>query len=144
MLVQSGFDVCMYVSLDRLFEQDAMAYYDALNACAAGWDRSRNSYEPFVAYWLEKLSCAYAELLALTPLATGGHLSKSERVRMFFSENPGFTRNAMGARAVGREHLHHRGGPRRFGEGGDLRKVGAGAFDLLRACRGPCSHEGAR
>lgn len=145
MLVQSGFDVCMYVSLDRLFEQDAMAYYDALNACAAGWDRSRNSYEPFVAYWLEKLSCAYAELLALTPLATGGHPSKSERVRMFFSENPGVHAKrdvALALSDVSTSTIEAALGD--LVKEGYLRKVGAGRSTSYELAGGSCSHEGAR
>lgn len=89
LLVGSGFDVCRYVSVDKLLERDAARYYDALNRSAQGWERNENSYEPFLELWLEALVRAYGELLDATPLLGGGRPGKSERVRAFFESHDG-------------------------------------------------------
>ncbi|MBR2789900.1 MAG: Fic family protein, partial [Eggerthellaceae bacterium] len=82
-LQKAGFDVFRYLSVDRLIEQSAMAYYDALNACVEKWDRGFNTYEPFVTYWLDVLHRAYARLFALVDARLAGGGAKSERVRAF-------------------------------------------------------------
>ena len=89
LLLRSGFDVVRYVSIDKLFERDAMGYYDALNACVAGWDRGSNDYEPFVMFWLRALAEAHEVLLSRTPVSPSGKLGKADRVRAFFSTREG-------------------------------------------------------
>ena len=83
LLAKAGFDVFRYYSLDKLMEETAMAYYDALNGCVEKWDRGFNTYLPYVSYWLDMVHRAYVRLfdqLATQPDAGAG---KSERVRAF-------------------------------------------------------------
>lgn len=84
LLAKAGFDVFRYVSIDRIIEGGAMEYYDALNACVEGWDRGRNSYAPYVRYWLEVVHEAYEKLFShIEQGGVGGRGGKSKRVRHF-------------------------------------------------------------
>ena len=78
MLEKAGFDVFHYQSIDRIIEEDAMAYYDALNACVEKWDRGMNDYLPYVRYWLGIVHEAYVRLLA--KLEGERTMSKSQRI----------------------------------------------------------------
>ena len=64
MLKKAGFGVTRYISVDRVIEEDAMGYYDALNACVEGWDRGSNDYAPYALYWLSVIHEAYQQLFA--------------------------------------------------------------------------------
>ena len=83
MLAKAGFDVARYMSVDRLIEGSAMAYYDALNECCEGWDRAANDYTPYVTYWLDVLDQAYTRLFDLIDEYTSKPAGKSERVEAF-------------------------------------------------------------
>ena len=84
LLMKSGFDIARYASVDSIIERAAMDYYDALNACVDGWDRSANDYEPYVVYWLGILHQAYDELFdAIDARVESAGAGKSERVRLF-------------------------------------------------------------
>lgn len=86
MLAKAGFDITRYVSIDRIIENDAMAYYDALNACVEKWDRGQNDYGPYVLYWLEVVHEAYRQLFAKVQLNTSAPGAKTERVRLFVEQ----------------------------------------------------------
>ncbi len=87
LLAKAGFDVWRYVSVDRIIEEAGMDYYNALNACVEGWDRSRNDYEPYVLYWLEIVHEAHARLFeALERGAATRGVGKTERVRAFVEQ----------------------------------------------------------
>ena len=83
MMKKAGFSVSRYMSLDRIIEHDAMAYYDALNACVEGWDRGCNDYAPYVLYWLGCIHDAYQQLFAAIEAASREPGGKSERVRAY-------------------------------------------------------------
>ena len=83
MMKKAGFTVARYMSLDRILEEDAMGYYDALNACVEGWDRGRNDYAPFALYWLEHIHEAYQRLFNTLEKVAGEPAGKSERVRSY-------------------------------------------------------------
>lgn len=87
MLMKAGFDIARYVSIDRIVEQSAMEYYDALNACVEGWDRGKSDYAPYVLYWLTVLHEAYRQLFAKLELTTASQGGKSERVRLFVEQS---------------------------------------------------------
>ena len=89
LLMKAGFDVARYVSVDRIVEGSAMAYYDALNACTEGWDRARNDYTPYVLYWLDVLDKAYTMLFELVEPHTAKPAGKSERVAAFVRSSTG-------------------------------------------------------
>ena len=83
LLMKAGFDIASFCSVDRLIEQSGMAYYDALNACVEGWDRSSNDYAPYATYWLETLHAAYQQLFGLLDASANAAGGKSLRVRRF-------------------------------------------------------------
>ena len=83
LLAKAGFNVARYVSIDRIIEDTAMDYYDALNACVEGWDRGRNDYEPYALYWLGVVHEAYRRLFEKISLNATSGTGKSERVRLF-------------------------------------------------------------
>lgn len=90
MLTKAGFDVARYVSIDRIIEESGMEYYNALNSCVEGWDRSRNDYTPYVRYWLDMVHSAYQKLFSMLEAADASHaLSKSGRVRQFVRDAGG-------------------------------------------------------
>ena len=89
MLRKAGFGISRYMSIDRIIEGDAMGYYDALNACVEGWDRSRNDYAPYALYWLERIHDAYQRLFDALEVAANKPGSKSERVRQFVLASDG-------------------------------------------------------
>ncbi|MGN0078640.1 MAG: Fic family protein [Coriobacteriales bacterium] len=97
-LRKGGFDICRYMSVDSLIEQRAVEYYDALNACTMGWDKSRNSYEPFALYWLDAVHRAYQALFG--QLEGNGVLSKTERITAYLMQASEPVSKAQLARAL--------------------------------------------
>lgn len=83
LLAKAGFNIARYVSIDRIIEDTAMDYYDALNACVEGWDRGRNDYGAYALYWLEVVHAAYCQLFDAISLTTASGGGKTERVRLF-------------------------------------------------------------
>ena len=83
LLMKAGFDVARFMSVDRIIERAGMDYYNALNSCVEGWDRSRNDYGPYVTYWLGVVHEAYQQLFSALEQGDVAHMaSKSERVRL--------------------------------------------------------------
>lgn len=89
LLDRAGFSIVRYASIDRIMERSGMAYYDALNACVDGWDRSDNDYRPYIVYWLETIHQAYARLFDAIDLEPGSSRGKSERVEKFVMRSDG-------------------------------------------------------
>lgn len=81
LIARAGVDVFRYASIDREIERSGMAYYDALNACVEGWDRSANDYAPFVRFWLDTLHAAYERLFGEVERARTRRGTKADRVR---------------------------------------------------------------
>lgn len=90
LMEKAGFDVGRYVSVDRLCERHAAAYYEALNACLSSWDAQECDYSPFVELWLSLVSEAYRTLLAAMENALAGLPAKAQQVRdlLAFRSNP--------------------------------------------------------
>ena len=89
LMKKAGFDVSRYMSVDRAIEDEAMAYYDALNGSVEGWDRGANDYSPYVLYWLELLHKVYGRLFDAVDAAANAPSGKSERVRAFVRQAAG-------------------------------------------------------
>jgi Fic family protein len=137
LLMKAGFDVARYESVDRIIEGRAAEYYDALNACVTGWERQRNSYGPYVSFWLKAIHEAYGELFKRVESNRSGRLSKKERVRVYI-ENQG--------RAVTKREILEKCPDisvstveNALGEmvrGGIVRKLGAGRATAYEVCAG--------
>lgn len=85
LMEKAGFVVGRYVSIDRLCERHAAAYYEALNACLGSWDARECDYSPFVELWLSLVSEAYRTLLAAMENAPAGMPTKAQQVRDLFA-----------------------------------------------------------
>ena len=83
MLEKAGFDIARYASVDRVMEESGMDYYNALNNCVEGWDRSANDYEAYALYWLDVLHKAYQRLFDELDARAAGPGGKTARVRAF-------------------------------------------------------------
>ncbi len=62
LLLQAGFDIDRYISVDRKIHEYQYNYYQALKACSDGWHENRNTYLPFMTYLLQILYSCYKEL----------------------------------------------------------------------------------
>lgn len=61
LLLQHGFSVGRYVSLERLVEQSKEDYYHALGECSQGWHEGHNPIMPWWNHFLGILRRAYVE-----------------------------------------------------------------------------------
>lgn len=62
MLLDAGFDICRYVSVEGMIDEHKAAYYDALKESSEGWHDNENDYLPFALYLLQILYACYKEL----------------------------------------------------------------------------------
>lgn len=127
MLKKAGFDIARYMSFERIIEEDAMGYYDALNACVEGWDRGRNDYVPYALYWLALIHDAHQRLFDAVEAASHEPGGKSERVRAYVlnAEAPVTKRQVLEAcRDVSEATVENVLG--KMVKAGEVRKVGAG------------------
>jgi Fic family protein len=80
LLLQQGFEVGRYVSLERIVEGTKSDYYRVLGECSQGWHEGANKIVPWWNYFLGFLRRAYQEFAAQVA-ATGRRPAKSELVR---------------------------------------------------------------
>ena len=62
LLLQEGFDIGKYISIDKKINEYRYNYYKALKACSDGWHENRNTYVPFITYLLQIICSCYKEL----------------------------------------------------------------------------------
>ena len=62
LLLQEGFDIGKYISIDKKINEYRYNYYQALKACSDGWHENRNTYIPFITYLLQILYSCYKDL----------------------------------------------------------------------------------
>jgi Fic family protein len=77
LLLQHGFSVGRYVSLERLVEQSKEDYYRALGECSTGWHEGRNPILPWWNHFLGVLRRAYMEFSQQVERC-GGRPAKTE------------------------------------------------------------------
>lgn len=80
LLMQEGFDIGRYVSIDKKISEYRYNYYEALRACSEGWHDNQNTYIPFITYILQILYSSYKDLDAKFAENTAQTISKSRRV----------------------------------------------------------------
>ena len=61
LLLEHGFEVVRYVSLERLVEESKAEYYAVLERCSAGWHSDKNEIVPWWNYFLGTVRRAYEE-----------------------------------------------------------------------------------
>jgi Fic family protein len=62
MLYHQGFEVCRYISLERMVERTSESYYDTLYTSSQGWHDGQHDPLPFTEYLLSLILGAYREL----------------------------------------------------------------------------------
>ncbi len=62
LLLGRDYDVCRYISIERLVERRRSRYYDSLEQSTTGWHTSTHSLWPWAQFLAELLADAYVEL----------------------------------------------------------------------------------
>lgn len=80
LLLQQGFDVGRYVSLERIVEETKADYYRVLAECSRGWHEGTGQIVPWLNYFLGVVRRAYQEFASQAESA-GRRPAKGEFVR---------------------------------------------------------------
>jgi Fic family protein len=80
LLMQEGYSVCRYISLERLVEDRKEEYYNVLTRCSVGWQESQNEIDPWWSYFLSVLRQAYSDFAQKVENASG-RPTKSDLLR---------------------------------------------------------------
>lgn len=88
LLLQHGFTVGRYVSLERWVEQSKEDYYHVLGECSAGWHEGRNPILPWWNYFLGVMRRAYLDFSKQVE-HRGGQGAKTERARQLILSQAG-------------------------------------------------------
>ncbi|MCR4623842.1 MAG: Fic family protein [Alphaproteobacteria bacterium] len=87
LIYQAGYKVGKYISVEMLIEKTKETYYESLQSSSVGWHDNKNSYEPFLKYFLGVLIKAYKEFENRVIYLK--NFKKSDRIRMLFDKNVG-------------------------------------------------------
>ena len=88
-LYQAGYWVGKYISLEMLTEKTKDSYYDALQSASWQWRENKNTYEPFLRYFLGILIKAYHEFEDRVEHLIHRKGSKADRVKAVFDRRLG-------------------------------------------------------
>lgn len=80
LLYKDGYDVGKYISLEYMINKNKAAYYQKLYESSSGWSENKNTYWPFVEYFLLMLQSTYNELSSRYEIIKGKKLNKAERI----------------------------------------------------------------
>ncbi len=86
---RAGFIVGKYISVEMLIEQSKETYYEVLQDCSDGWHESKNSFMPFVKYYLGLLIKASNEFESRVEYLSCAKISKPERVKKIIQNSVG-------------------------------------------------------
>lgn len=88
LLIQERFDVCRFISLERIVEQRKGEYYQVSEKCSEGWHTGENDIVVWWSFFLSVLRSAYGEL---AQKVEGNALSapKGNMVRRLINEQVG-------------------------------------------------------
>lgn len=85
-MYQAGFDVGKYISIEKIIENTKDEYYRTLKESSMGWEDNRNSYAPFLNYFLEVVIKAYNSLNDRLGVVAHQKLSASELILRVMQE----------------------------------------------------------
>lgn len=86
---KAGYIVGKYVSMEMLIEKTKETYYGALQASSTGWHENKNSYAPFVKYYLGIILKAYNEFENRVEHLKNRTLSKPDRIKAMIDQKVG-------------------------------------------------------
>ena len=89
LLYQQGYIVGKYISMEMLIESTEESYYKTLHESSLGWHENKNSYLPFVTYYLSILLKAYKDFSDRVETVAIDKMGKSERVKDLFDKKVG-------------------------------------------------------
>ena len=89
LLYRSGYIVGKYISIEMIIEQTKESYYESLRQSSMGWHENKNSYAPFLKYYLGVILNAYKEFQSRVEHLQHKKLSKAERIRSVFATKLG-------------------------------------------------------
>jgi Fic family protein len=79
-LLQSGYEVGRFISLERLIEDNKERYYATLEASSHGWHESRHDPWPYINYLLYIVKTAYGEFESRARQASSQRGAKTQAV----------------------------------------------------------------
>jgi Fic family protein len=82
LLIDAGYDVCRWVSIEQLIAESADAYYEALLQSTDDWHEDAADPWPWLSYFVTTLAAAY-ETFARRAAADRSGSTKQERVRTY-------------------------------------------------------------
>ncbi len=88
LLMQEGFQVSRFISLERLVEDRRDEYYDVLGYCSTGWHDGQNEVDKWWNFFLSVLRRAYMDF-ARNVEKTSRRSYKSDRVRQAVNDQVG-------------------------------------------------------
>lgn len=86
---KSGYIVGKYISIEMLIEKTKETYYEALQISSVGWHENRNSYEPFIKYYLGIILKAYNEFESRVGYLRNRNIPKPERIKAVIDKKVG-------------------------------------------------------
>ena len=86
MLWAKHYQICKYISIERLIEDSSDEYYSAIVKSLEHWDDGFNDYKPFVKYALKTILKAYKEFEERIVYIVVEPKSKPERVEQFIMD----------------------------------------------------------
>ncbi len=89
LLYREGYIVGKYVSLEMIIEKTKESYYDALAQSSRGWHDDKNTYVPFVRYYLGIVLKVYKEFENRVAYIRTKGVTKAERIRKIFADRVG-------------------------------------------------------
>jgi Fic family protein len=91
LLMQAGYSVPRYVSLEQRVFETRNTYYDVLEESQRGWHEGTHDVWPWVTYLVDVLADAYDRFEQLVAARDGSGLSKQQRVRRHVLEHAAAT-----------------------------------------------------
>lgn len=80
LLLQEGFDIGRYISIEKKNNEYRCGYYQALMACSDGWHENRNTYVPFMSCLLQILYSCYKEMDGMFARQTTKRAGKGKQI----------------------------------------------------------------
>jgi len=84
LLQRSGYIVGKYISVELIIENTKETYYEALQYSSANWLEGKNTYCPFLKYYLGVVLYAYKEFVVRVEFISDRSITKPARIRMLF------------------------------------------------------------
>lgn len=89
LLYREGYIVGKYISFEMIIEKTKESYYDVLAQSSQDWDEEKNSYVPFVKYYLGIVLNVYKEFESRVEYIRTKGVTKFDRIKHVFADKVG-------------------------------------------------------